>query len=137
MVALLALLQGTGDFVTISRRNLSPETIGPAQSPALFLLEDREEYSSRSMSLPPVRTLKVSAVFYNDVGSNPNAIPSTAINTALDQLDILFAADNPSNGAFTLGGLAKSVQIVGEVAKAPGDVTGKSLAIVPISIEMP
>lgn len=137
MTALLALLQTSGDFVTVSRRNRSPDSIGPAQSPALFLLEDQETYLRPSQSLPGVRKLKVSAVFYNDVGSDENAIPSTAVNNALDQLDTLFAPDSSSYNTFTLGGLAKSVMIMGDIIKAPGDVTGKSVAIVPILIEMP
>lgn len=137
VTALLALLQGCGDFVTVSRRNRSPDTVGPVQSPALFLLEEKEDYIRKSEALPPVRRLRVSAVFYNDVGQNFNVAPSTAINNALDQLDALLAPDNLSYGTFTLGGLVKSLMISGEVEKAPGDRTGKSIAVVPIVIEIP
>lgn len=136
MVALLALLSGTGNFVTISRRNRSPESLGPALTPALFLLEDGEEYEIKSVSLPPIRHLLVSAIFYNDIGADQVAIPATAINNALDNLDAALAPTTPT-GLTTLGGLAYSVKITGEVKKAPGDKTGKSLAIVPIRVIMP
>jgi hypothetical protein len=36
-----------------------------------------------------------------------------------------------------LGGLVASLTINGEVIKAPGDISGKSLAIVPIRILLP
>ncbi len=138
MQALLLLLQNCGDFVTVSRRNRSPESIGPAESPALFLLEDSEIYVRPSQSLPAVRKLKVSAIFYNSVASDDyNTIPATAVNNALDQLDIQLAPDSPVYNTFTLGGLVKSVMIDGEIVKSPGDVTGDSLAVVPIQIEIP
>lgn len=137
MTALLALLKNSGDFAEVSRRNRGGEVITPELSPAIFLVEDHEEYIRPSPSLPPVRRLQVSAIFYNDIGDDQNAIPSTAINNALDQLDALFIPDDSSYGTFTLGGLVKSVMISRELAKAPGDITGKSLAIVPILIEMP
>lgn len=137
MAALLALLQNCGDFVTVSRRNRSPEVLGPELSPAVFLLEAEEDYAEKSQTVPCVRTLNVSIVFYNDVGPNENAIPSTAINNALDQLDTLTQPDDDAFNTFTLGGLVKSARVKGKIIKAPGDVTGKSLAVVPFMIEIP
>lgn len=136
MTALVALLSGVAPFALVSRRNRAPETIGPSQSPALFVLEDGEQYEIKSVSMPPIRHLMVSAIIYNDVGSDPNAIPTTVINNALDALDSALKPTNPANLA-TLGGLVYSVTLDGEVKKAPGDKTGKSVAIVPLRIILP
>ena len=137
MNALLALLKATGSFVTISRRNRNPEGLAPSQSPALFLVEALEEYSRPSPTVQPKRALVVKAIFYNDVGPDENAIPSTPINNALDALDVALKPDDPATNRFTLGGLVFSAMIEGTIEKASGDVTGKSLAVVPIKIVLP
>lgn len=137
MTALLALLAATAQFVTIGRRNRDPESLSPAESPALFLVEHSENYDRKSRSLPAIRRLHVKAIFYNDSGDNTDVIPSTPINNALDSLDLALKPDSPMTGAFTLGGLVTSLMIDGEIEKAPGDVTGKSLAVVPLVIELP
>ena len=137
MAALLAMLSATGDFVTISRRNRAPESITPALSPALFLVEDSEQVERVSPLMPPVRSLIVTAIFYNDAGNDPNTIPASAINNALDNLDAALAAVDPGTGRFTLGGIVYSVIRDGEMIKSPGDITGKSVAIVPLKIILP
>jgi len=137
MTALLALLKSTGTFQTVSRRNQDPENIGPAQSPALFLVENSETYERQSAMLPPRRAMVAKALFYNDTGDDPNAIPTTAINNALDALDVALKPTDLTTGRFTLGGLAYSVLIDGEIIKSPGDVSGKSVAVVPLRIVLP
>ena len=137
LTALLAVLSKSGEFKLIGRRNRDPEAIGPDQSPALLLLEHSEIYKRPSINLPPIRQLTVMAVVYNDVGSDENAIPSSAVNNVLDQIDALLKPDDMIKNVFTLGGLVSSALIDGEVTKAPGDMTGKSLAIVPIKITFP
>lgn len=137
MQALFALLQSTGSFVTVSRRNRNPEGLSPAQCPALFLLEDAEEPERKSLNLPPVRKLTVKVIFYNDVGQDENAVPSSLINVALDALDVALQPDNLQTGFCTLGGLVFAIYISGSVVKAPGDITGKSIAIVPLRIILP
>ncbi|MDR3495292.1 MAG: hypothetical protein P4L82_11890 [Ancalomicrobiaceae bacterium] len=136
MQALLALVSATLAFKTASRRNRDPDTLKPADCPAVFLLEDSETYERYSPSMPPKRVLLVSAVFYNDIGTDQSQSPATAINTALDALDLAFRPMTPS-GLFTMNGLVDSVVIEGEVKKAPGDRTGRSVAIVPIRVVLP
>ena len=137
MQALFALLQSTGSFVTVSRRNRNPEGLTPAQCPALFLLEDAEEPKRKSLNMPPVRELTVKAIFYHDCGTDENAVPSALINAVLDALDAALLPDNLQTGFCTLGGLVFAIYISGSVTKAPGDITGKSLAIVPLRIVLP
>jgi hypothetical protein len=134
MQALLLLLAGTGNFVTVGRRNNDPEGLGPSQTPALFLFEHSEEFHRPSANLPPVIKLKVLAIFYADTGPDVNAIPSAPVNNALDALQTALLPDNRETGFFTLGGLVYGLYVEGEIMKAPGDKTGKSLAIVPITI---
>lgn len=135
--ALLAKLAATAEFATVGRRNRSPETIASVSTPALMLVEASEEYKRPSPSVPPIRTLRVSAIIYYDVGDNENAIPASVINPLLDGFDAALVPDDPISGRCTLGGLVYSVLIEGEMLKAPGDVTGKGLAVVPIAIVLP
>ena len=137
LTALLAVVASTAAFKLTSRRDRAPESIGPAESPALFLVETGEEYRRPAINLPPIRTLRVDAIFYNDVGSSLNAVPLTLINAALDALDVALQPDNRMTGLFTLGGLVNSVTIDGEIQKATGAKTGKAAAIVPLRILLP
>jgi hypothetical protein len=135
--ALLALIAGSGSFVTTGRRNRAPETLGPALCPAVVLVKAGEDYERRAPNLPPIITLAATAFFYNDVGKDPNAIPETLINNALDALDRLMLPDNPRTGYFTLGGIVTSCMVSGRSRASAGEVTGKSMAVVPLEIILP
>ena len=137
MTALLAKLRAAGDFKSVGRRNRNPDTIGAESTPALMLLEHSETYREAGARHPPVRRLLLRAVVYFDVGGDDNAIPSTLINGVLDRIDAIFRPDDLVGGQCTLGGLVKSAAIDGTITKAPGDITGKGLAIVPITILLP
>ena len=137
MTALLAAIVGTGAFETTGRRNRGSNAIGPTQSPACFLFQDSERQERKSPMLPPKRILNISAVIINDVGQDPAAVPATLINAALEALDALFRPDNLASGRCTLGGLVESLMIDGEIVQAPGDQTGKALAVVPLQIILP
>lgn len=135
--ALLAVVASSGSFALKGRRNRAPETIGPSLSPAVFLVKAMETWKRPTPQLQPVRTMLVKAYFYNDVGGDLNAIPEAVINAALDALDALFEPDNPVTGRFTLGGLVYSCMIAGDAKFSAGEITGKSLGIVPIEIVIP
>ena len=137
MTALLAKLAASSEYVSVSRRNRAPETITPALSPALFLFEDGEHYRREGPWKPAVRSLMAKAVIYNNVGPNSNLVPATVVNNALDALDAALAVDDFTRNACTLGGLVAGVLIDGEIVKAPGDVTGAALAVVPIRVLLP
>jgi hypothetical protein len=125
----------TNSYVSHSRRMRDPESVAPANTPVLFLLEHSESFSRPSSSLPPVRALHLRAFIYTDVGNDENAIPASTINNLLDELEANLKADD--QGRCTLGGLVQSVTIDGDISKSPGDITGESLAIVPIRILLP
>lgn len=137
MAALLAKLAGSGEFATVGRRNRDPELIAAANTPALILVEHSETYVRPSPSLEPIRTLEVRAIVYSDTGQDENAIPSSIVNVLLDGVDAALAPDDMSSNRCTLGGLVYSARIEGALIKAPGDVTGKGLAVIPIKIVIP
>ncbi len=136
MAALLAKLTGAFAFGAVTRRLVSPETIATPGKPALVLIEHHEEYEQRPAQ-PPRRKMSVMAILYIDTGSDPNAIPDAVLNPIQDAIDAALAPDAPHLGRCTLGGLVDSVVISGSVIKAPGDKTGKGLAIIPIEITIP
>lgn len=137
MTALLAKIAASSTYASVSRRNRAPETITPAQSPALFLFEDAETFVRAGPARAPVRTLTAKAVIYNNAGTDPNAVPAKVVNNALDALEAALAPDDIARNACTLGGLVNGVLIDGEIVKAPGDITGVALAVVPIRITLP
>jgi hypothetical protein len=136
--ALFAVLQGTATFVTSSRRNQNPEGMNPANTPALFLIEHQDEFDRKQgYNIQAVQSLRLMAIIYIDVGSDPNAIPSTFINNTIDAIKAAFAPDDRVRNTFTIGGLVQACTIDGQTSRASGDVTGKGLAIVPIRILFP
>ncbi len=136
--ALLAVLAPAGSgYKSIGRRNAAPENFTPETTPALMLLCHSDEYMRPSPSVPPKRKMVVLAIIYVDSGTDANAVPDTTINGLLDAIDAALVPDNQALGRCTLGGRVYSAMIDGNVERAPGDVTGKSLAIVPIKIEIP
>ncbi len=139
MAALFTALQGTSTFVLSSRRLQDPEGLTPQDTPALFLIEHEDHWERKAgYNIPAVRTLRCLALIYIDVGSdNPNAIPSTFINNALDAIEIAFAPPPNATNAFTLGGLVQAVTLDGPSVRASGDITGKGLVQIPIRILLP
>lgn len=137
MTALLAVLSATAQYKLVSRRNRAPATITPDLSPALFLFEDAEMYERAAPQLPARRTLTAKAIIYNNAGPNPNVVPASVVNAALDALDVALKPDSPGTGRLTLGGLVYSAMIDGDVVKAPGDQNGVAIAVVPIKIDLP
>ena len=135
--ALFAKLSASSAFATAGRRNRDPESIPTSQTPALLLVEHSEKYIVQAIPLPSKRTINLRAIIYTDVGNDDNAIPATVVNNCLDAIDAALKPDDLQSQRCTLGGLAYSAKIEGDVVKAPGDVTGKGLAIVPIQILIP
>lgn len=135
--ALLAKLSAVTGIKEASRRRRPLNYFTPTNTPALMLVELKESYERKSANLPPTRTLSVGAVIINDVGNDQNALPTTAINDAIDAIDAALKPSPVSDGLVHLGTGAYAIYIQGEVEKAPGDITGKAIAVIPISIILP
>ena len=102
-----------------------------------MLIKHHEDYTRKGPTVPPIRTMTVMAIVYIDVGSNVNAIPDSVINPIQDAIDTALLPDDSTTGRCTLGGIVFSAMIKGEVIAAPGDKTGKGLALIPIEICIP
>ncbi len=137
MVALQTRLTTAYAFGAVTRRNASPETIAIPGSPALVLIKHHETYHRQANNQPPRRTMVVLAIVYIDTGANVNLIPDAIINPIQDAIDIALLPDDVSTNRCTLGGLAFSCMISGELIAAPGDKLGKGLIVIPIEIIMP
>jgi hypothetical protein len=134
--ALYALLSvAANGWPTVARRLMSPESIGPAASPAMFLLEHQDDFRRQAYNMPPIEEMSLIIVAYNDVGSDRNLIPATPINNFLDAVrDLMRPAPGDGDNTLTLGGLVKACWIDGTVLRASGDITGKAMAIVPVRV---
>jgi len=139
MAALLARLQAAYPFTVVGRRNVSPDTIAKPGQPALILLK-QHEFIKNASDMPDmaIRTMTVLACCYFDASGDENAVPDTIINAMTQAIDDnLRKPDNMLTRRVTLGGLCQSVKIAGQIDNAPGDQTGKGLAIIPIEIVIP
>jgi len=138
MGALFTVLSGIANFQTTGRRLVLPRNMSDVAKPALFMVEDDEEYAYAGEQLQKV-TLRADAWIYTASGLDPNATPSTELDTILDALDAAMkpAGADIATQRFTLGGLVYHCRIQGRVFKDPGDLSGLGLAIVPIALLVP
>jgi|GEM_PF-2550062 hypothetical protein len=138
LVAQLASITAQGvPLVSCARRLRDPENVPGNDRPALFLVEDDDEWERPSPSVPAVRKLIVWAILYTDVGTDENLIPSTQVNFFIESIEAALAPDNPIVNRFTLGGLLYSCMLKGKGRRAAGDTTGKSVSVMPIEIILP
>lgn len=138
ITALFDLLKASAEFKTSGRRNTNPEGLSPADTPALFLVEDTDKWDRTSgYNNLAKREMKLYAILYNDVGTDDTQVPNSIINDALDAIEAAMVPDDVQNGTFTLGKLVQSCTIDGESQRSSGDTTGKALAVVPIRIIFP
>lgn len=134
--ALLAKITASGAFTTVARRMRGEESIPVTQTPALFLRNSSETAVGAVPTLTKT-TLHLMALIYTNINASETIIPDSVLNPLLDSLQATFKADDPS-GRFTLGGLVYSVKArIGETKKGQDDVTGQSVAIIPIEVLIP
>jgi hypothetical protein len=139
MVALLARLAAAYPFTIVGRRNIAPDKIAKPGQPALILLK-QHEFIKNAGDAPrtAIRAMTVLACCYFDASADENAVPDTIINAMTQAIDDdLRKPDDIISGRLTLGGRCYSVKISGQIDNAPGDQTGKGLAIIPIEIVLP
>lgn len=140
VTALFNVLKSAAAFKVASRRLRDPEGLDPAtETPALFLVEETDKWDrTAGYNMLAKKDMRLRAILYCSLPpTDVNSIPSSIINAALDAIDDLFKPDNVQTDTFTLGGLVQACLLDGESQRAPGDITGKALAIVPIRILFP
>jgi len=128
--ALFALLSGAAPFVTASRRLRHWSDVGPAEQPALFVVQ-KSETAERKAGLPAKWRALVDVFVYVHAPDDTTA-PATVLNPLLDAIELALAL---AGGAVqTLGGLAAHAWIAGKIETDEGVLGGQAVAIVPVEI---
>jgi hypothetical protein len=106
--------------------------------PALFQLEGGPETYQWTLLATPRRTLEAKLFLYFDA-RNPSTPGSSAINAALDALDVALAPSglDLAAGRQTLGGAVYDCRITGVPVRDVGDLDGDGLAIVSVRLVLP
>jgi hypothetical protein len=145
MAALCALLadaqfarpiNGRSSWGLFSRRVKLWSDVAGADQPALLVAEHGENVAYGGESLPGKTTLNVDLLVYVASGKDPDAVPASDLNVALDAL-FACLAPGPADGRQTLGGVVAYCRIEGRIVKDPGDLDGQGLALVPVKILAP
>ncbi len=139
---LLAQLVSGGQFTNYGRRLRKPEQASSPGKPGLYLIKPRETYkfdSEDEQGVPAVRSMDFLAVLYTDVGADETAVPADVIDDLIDALDLALKPTGADlfHGRQTLGGLAYSVRIMGDIDFAPGDIQGKGSTTISIRVVLP
>ena len=127
--ALFALLSGAASFATASRRLRHWSDVGPAEQPALFVVQ-KSETAERKASLPAKWRASVDVYMYAHAPDDETA-PATVLNPLLDAIEAALA---PVGAVQTLGGLAAHAWIAGKIETDEGVLGGQAVAIVPVEI---
>jgi hypothetical protein len=128
----------TPAFPTSSRRLRHWDDVPPSEQPALFMVENLENVK-QVKGIPPTWTFHPHLFVYDNVQSDPDAIPGQRLNILLDAIDNALAPVGGSGGYQTLGGLVSHCWISGPIDIYEGykAMLDQSVAIVPIEIKIP
>ncbi len=123
----------TTGFQTIGRRVIPWQQV--SAQPALFLrgIEEESDYTNTVLQR---LTMKAEVFIYSNAGSDPDAVPETALNNLLDAVQAALAPDSPM-GMFTIGGLVEWCRIAGKITKDTGDLDGQAAAVFEVEITVP
>lgn len=138
--ALFALLDslatgGSPLLKACSRRLESLEDAQPENLPAAYQVQDDQDFSKPSTSIPPVMEWKAQWIVYG-FSADPNVAPSTVLNGLVDAL-VAQLTPLANGDTQTLGGLAADVAVKGTIRVFEGLLGDKCVAIIPITIKVP
>jgi hypothetical protein len=127
-------------FSSTSRRLKHIEDLSPADFPAFYQVQMKEDWSHQAGNLPPTGALRVEWWVYV-YGSDPDLSPGAQLNPLIDSLCAsigLPPAVNPSlTGAQSLGGLVTEVRLDGSIEYADGALDDRGFARIPLLIKLP
>lgn len=129
-------INGCDSWALMSRRVKLWSDVAAADQPALFVAEHGESVAYASENAPGKTILNVDLFVYVAGANDPDAVPASSINIALDAVCGSLAPD-PASGRQTLGGLVQHCRVEGRIVKDPGDLDGQGLALVPVRILAP
>ena len=129
---------------TSARRILMPADVSPAQTPALFQVQVKENYEythGKMVPIPQKRTMRFDLWLYVTDAANTSSgvtvVPSTQLNTMIQAIEGAFAPDAPTNGS-TLGNLVYSARIEGDIDYLETrKKDGLSMAMIPVAVVIP
>jgi hypothetical protein len=114
------------------RRPLPPASVNSGQFPAVFMEQGNAIVTSDFSGVGAKWVLPVDVLIYDQQGSDPNAIPASALNTLVDAVRTALAPD--FTGKQTLGGLALNCVVTGNVEFMEAKQGQISVAIIPFHI---
>lgn len=120
-------------FQTFSRRILPWDKVPYELQPALFQTQVSETATIGGRGMPAVWLLKVDVTLYVNPGNNPDFIPSSFLNPAVDAIEKLLPGTGPQYQTFGLAGVSE-IRINGEVIYYEGVLDQQAVAVVPIHI---
>ena len=124
----------TPAFITTGRRLKLWNDVSAEHKPALFLIETHEQHTPQPPQGAPSKVLiKAAAIIYTAT-NNPEAVPATQLNNAIESIKAQLLPDDFGRNVYTIGGLAYRCWIEGQLVKVPGDMDGLGMAIVPVNI---
>lgn len=129
---------------TSGRRLRDFHEMDPPQMPALFMVQMSELVEQGALQRPAKRTMRVEFWLYTADAQADSVVPATQLNTMIDAIEASLGGGSPDFTAgmnpLLLNGVwvAASSRIDGEIRFHENvENTGKSVAIVPVSILRP
>jgi hypothetical protein len=131
--ASFALFASVTGLKTSSRRLVTWDKVSAEDQPALFQRELRFMSIQSHIGVSAKWNLFGEIVIYANAGSDPDIIPSQALNALLNQVRAIF--EPPPNARQTLG-IANVYEavIVGDILIDEGVQDGQSIALIPFRI---
>ena len=131
--ALWAKIQAIPGVNYFSRRPVVPQNLADGQFPAVMLNQLEIDALCDGSGIGTVFTIPVEILIYVNTGSDPNVVPTVALNGLIDQVRAAIAVNVPGTRQ-ELGGLAYSVFVNGKIEVFEGNQGQHGIAIVPITI---
>lgn len=123
-------------FRTISRQVRLWSEVDPADQPALFMDEKKEEAITDPRGprgIPIKWELFVDVPVYAFGGQGPDDSAAPVINAALDAIESLFPPGGPKVQTLGIPGVSE-IRIFGAIEIGQGNKSGQGIAVVPIRI---
>lgn len=130
--ALFGLVARAAPFRTAGRRLRHWSDVGPAEQPAVFMVQTRET-AARQRSLPTRWTLHADLYVYAHAPDELTA-PASILNPLLDAIEAALEPDDAATNRQSLGGLVEHAWIAGSIETDEGVLGGQAVAIVPIEM---
>lgn len=117
-----------------TRRPVVPQNLADGQFPAVMLNQLEIDALCDGSGQGITFTIPVEILIYVNTGSDPNAVPTVALNGFIDEVRAAIQPLGPPGMLQTLGGLVQSVYVNGKIEVFEGNQGVFGIAILPITI---